>query len=251
VGLSKEILKKIKSISPLSQCALQILRITSKDDYSLSEIVKIVECDSVLTANVLRVANSAAISPAKPIISIEMAISYLGERMIVNTALATCANHFFNKNLEGYESPQGELWHHSLMTAIASRVVSKNAKELMNANVVYTAGILHDIGKTIISSMLNGTPEKILDGISKNEYSDYLEAEHDILGFDHCEAGEALAAHWKLPDYYQHVIRFHHAPSSADEEFAPLCFAVHLGDIIAMMNGVGTGSDCLQYELCK
>ncbi len=251
MSLSKEILKKIKETSPLSQCVLQILRITSKEDYSLSEIVKIVECDSVLTANVLRVSNSAAISPARPIISINMAISYLGEKMIVNTALSTCANQFFNKKLEGYESPKGELWLHCLMTAIAAKIVSKNSKTPINSNIVYTAGILHDIGKSVISSMLSGTSEKIVSGILEHKYSNYLEAERDILGFDHCEVGEALAIHWKLPDYYRYAIKLHHAPSGAEAEFAPLCFAVHLGDILSMMNGAGTGSDCLQYEICK
>jgi putative nucleotidyltransferase with HDIG domain len=179
-----------------------------------------------------------------------MAISYLGERMIANIALATCSHQFFNKELEGYDSPRGELWAHSLMTAIASRIASKNSKKPVNSNLVYTAGLLHDIGKSVISSMLSGTSEEILKGINENKYPDYLQAEREILGIDHCEAGAALANEWKLPAHYKNAISFHHSPRESDAEFAQLCFAVHIGDIIAMMSGSGTGADSLQHSLC-
>lgn len=226
------------------------MRVTSQDDYSLHDIVKIVECDSVLTASVLRVANSAYISANHAITSVSMALSFLGERMIANIALKTCSHQFFSKELNGYESPRGELWTHSLTTAIASRIASKNSKKPINTNLVYTAGLLHDIGKSVISSMLAGSSKAILEGISENKYSDYLQAEREMLGIDHCEAGAALAEKWKLPEDYKHAIAFHHSPLEAEPEFLQLSFAVHLGDIIAMMSGSGTGSDCLQHGLC-
>jgi len=73
--------------------------------------------------------------------------------------------------------------------------------------------------------------------------------EREILGIDHCEVGRALAEHWKLPAVLVQPMAFHHHPERADEENRPLVYAVHLGDLIAMLGGSGTGADSLGYEL--
>jgi len=248
---NKEILKKIKSISPISQSAVQILKLTSGPDYSLREIVQTIECDSILTANILKVANSASFSPKNIITSIDMAVSFLGERIVVSTALNVCGKQFFNTPLEGYEAEKGELWSHSLQTAIAARCLAQKSKaqQIINANLAFTGGILHDIGKVVLSSILKGTAGKFLAEIEAHELEDYLAAERANLGSDHCEAGFALAEHWKLPEPYREIIRMHHTPKDATPEVMPLCYAVHVADIIAMMTGSGTGSDCMQYRL--
>lgn len=246
----KEILNKIKHISPISQSAVQILRLTGGPDYSLREIVQIIECDSILTANIFKVANSAAFSPKNAVTSIDMAVSLLGERVIVSTALDVCGKHFFNASLPGYEAEKGELWSHSLQTAIAARCLAQKAKgHSINPNQAFTGGILHDIGKTVMSSILKDTAGEILAEIEAERLDDYLAAEKARLGVDHCETGFALAEHWKIPDPYREIIRTHHNPKTAAAGFMPLCYAVHVADIIAMMNGAGTGSDSLQYRL--
>jgi len=247
---NKEILKKIKHISPISQSAVQILRLTNGPDYSLREIVRIIECDSVLTANILKVANSASFSPRNIITSIDLAVSFLGERIIISTALNVCSKQFFKGSLEGYESQKGELWTHSLQTAIAARCLAKKSKgHPINANLAFTGGILHDIGKPVLSFLLKGTAEKFIAEIDAREQEDYLSAERTKLGIDHCEAGFALAEHWNLPEPDREIIKMHHTPKDATPEVAHLCYAVHVADIIAMMSGAGTGADCLQYRL--
>lgn len=247
---NKEILKKLKNISPVSDSAVHILKLTSTQDYSSREIVRIIECDSVLTANILKVANSAAFSPKNVITSIDMAVAFLGERIVVCTAMDVCSKQFFNVPLAGYESAKGELWTHSLKTAIAARCLAQiSRKHLINPNMAFTGGILHDIGKPVLSSILEGTAKEFLSEIEAFEQEDYLSAERTKLGFDHCEAGFALAVQWKLPLAFQEIIRMHHTPKYAGKELAPLCYAVHVGDIIAMMSGSGTGSDSLQYRL--
>lgn len=247
---NREIAKRIKDISPVSQSAAQILKLTSNQDYSSREIVRVIECDSVLTANILRVANSASFSPRNIITSIDMAVSFLGERIVVCTAMEVCSKKFFNVPLEGYESGKGELWAHSLKTAIAARCLAQKSRQhMINPNLAFTGGILHDIGKPVLSSILEGTAEEFIAEIEASEQDDYLSAERAKLGFDHCEAGFELALQWNLPKPFQEIIRMHHTPKYAEEDLAPLCYAVHVADIIAMMNGSGTGSDSLQYRL--
>ena len=69
------------------------------------------------------------------------------------------------------------------------------------------------------------------------------------LGMEHTEIGFALAQKWGLPASLQSVILHHHHPREAAEEHRALCYAVHVGDILAMMAGQGTGADSMQYKL--
>jgi hypothetical protein len=116
----------------------------------------------------------------------------------------------------------------------------------------FTAGILHDIGKVVISAGMEGKALELAKSVlTGQDHASYLSAEHDALGVDHCEAGEALALEWRLPECYRIAIRHHHDPAVVDELNATLVFATHLGDTFAMMSGAGTGADSLLYPLCQ
>lgn len=241
--------QEIQKISVLSPNATRLLEINSKPDHSLNDIIQLVKFDAALTAKTLRIVNSAAFNLLQPINSIDRAVSFLGERMIVGIVIAESAGEVFQKALPGYESYPGDLWRHDLFTAFASREVAKYAKQEVEKELAFTAGLLHDIGKFVISSHLVGTAEKAVKGIDSGEVADYINAEIQLSGYDHAELGYELALHWKLPEPIQEVIRFHHEPAKALECFKTLVYAVHLGDILAMMSGHATGSDALQYHL--
>jgi len=241
--------KIIKSVPLLSASATQLLQTTTDPDHDLREIVQIVKTDATLTARVLKVVNSAAFGLINEITSLERAISYLGERLIVGIAIGDCAAQLFDKKLVGYEGEHGDLWRHDLRTAIASREVAVQGHADINPDLAFTAGLLHDIGKALISDYLHGTAPEALQKIESREYPDYLRAEEALIGFDHARAGYELALNWKLPASISEVIRFHHSPADAQEIFQELVYVVHLGDNIAMMGGCGTGADSMQYKL--
>ena len=132
---------------------------------------------------------------------------------------------------------------------MAARYVSSKAKVELNPGLAFTGGILHDIGKGILSDYLHNSAPQLLENLQRQAIANYLEGEKNILGIDHAEAGFEVAKTWKLPDALQMIIRYHHAPQDAPEEFRPIIYAVHIGDIVAMMGGYGTGSDTLQYKL--
>ena len=130
-----------------------------------------------------------------------------------------------------------------------AREVARHAKGEISPDLAFTGGILHDIGKSVISDFLRGSTHEVLDRIETQQAADYLTAERSLIGFDHTEAGFELAQHWSLPEPLQSVIRHHHHPRQAPAEHQGLVYAVHLGDTIAMMGGVGTGCDTLHYQL--
>lgn len=243
-------LKNIVQSTPmLSASAMRLLQLTSKSDHELADIIDLVKTDANLTARVLRVVNSAVFGLINEITSIERAVSYLGEWIIISIALGDCAGKLFEKELSGYEALGGDLWKHDLRTAIAAREVVAQTDLDISPDLAFTAGLLHDIGKALISDYLKDSAPEAIELITSQDSSDYLDAEEKMIGVDHTQAGFELAQAWQLPEELAEVIRYHHNPAAASEEFRPLVYAVHLGDSIAMMGGFGTGSDSMQYRL--
>ena len=237
----QKILRSVRDSSPLSHSAARLLSVAGKENSSVEELVKVVECDAVLTANVLKA--------AAPSTSVRLAVESLGAREVLRIALDACANALYQQPLEGYESEKGELWRHSLKTALAARELSAFSRNGLDPGRAFTGGILHDIGKVIISAFLRDLSTSFGSEFLAHDNGSYLDVERRKLGTDHCEAGAALAEYWQLPDFYVEVTRFHHHPSGSRPEFRDLVYAIHLGDLVAMLGGAGTGVDSLKYQL--
>jgi putative nucleotidyltransferase with HDIG domain len=249
MSVVEAIAKRIEEKPMPSLVAFQLLKVIENEDYSLKEVVKIVETDASLTTEVLKVANSAAFYRGTPTTTVNRAVLVLGGMMVVGIAITASTAIIFQSPLEGYDSAAGEMWDHSLRCAVAARELSRFAQKPMPAGLAFTAGLLHDIGKNIISEFLNGQTEEMTNSCEAGTVGDYLEAEREKVGTDHTQVGYALAKHWKLPEVLRIAIKGHHYPSQVEDEHQPLVYAVHLGDLIAMMGGSGTGSDSLAYRI--
>ena len=179
--------------------------------------------------------------------TLETAISFLGDTKIIGIGVAASGAETFNADLAGYHGDRGDLGRHCLWTAIAARELSRHSQGLVDPGVAFTAGLLHDIGKAVISDHLAEFNPQVAAARDGVEISDHLDVEHEVLGTDHCEVGGALARHWRLPETLVQAIEFHHRPDEAPYEMKPLAYVVHLADTLAMMQGYATGIDSLQY----
>lgn len=239
----------IESIPLLSPSASRLLQVNADPESSLEDVIAIVRYDGALTARVLRVVNSAAFGLVHPVESVERAVSYLGGWMVVTIALGDSADRLFQNPLDGYEGERGALWRHDLFAAFSAREITRFARMPIPAETVFTAALLHDVGKSVISDYLIGSPGRLLQEISEKNAADYSAAERQLVGMDHAEVGYELARAWGFSEILQKAIRYHHRPQEAEDAIRPLVYAVHLGDIVAMMGGYGTGSDSMQYHL--
>jgi len=237
----QKILRSVRDTSPFSHSAARLLSVAGKGNSTVEEIVKVVECDAVLTANVLKAAAPAA--------SVRLAVETLGAKEVVRVALDSCASQLYQSPLEGYDSEKGALWRHSLKTALAARALAEFSKDGLDPGSAFTGGILHDIGKVIISAFLKDLSTSFGAEFLTHDNGSYLDVERRKLGTDHCEAGAALAEYWQLPGFHVDVIRAHHRPAESRPESIGLVYAIHLGDLVAMLSGAGTGVDSLKYQL--
>ncbi|MCP4705817.1 MAG: HDOD domain-containing protein [candidate division Zixibacteria bacterium] len=246
--VTKSIADRVKEMPMLSVVSTRLMELLGEENYSVRDVVGIVENDAILTSKILRAANSVAFSPRVPITSVMAAINNMGEKVIMGIAIESCAPKVFNEPLGGYMSEAGQMWDHSLCTAIGARILSSYTIKESSSNLAFTAGLLHDIGKSVMSVILEGKTEEMMGHIDSGEGS-FLDAEKSIAGMDHAELGYELAQHWKLPDQLANAIKFHHHPLDVDDKYKTLVYTVHLGDVLAMMAGIGTGVDGLSYTI--
>jgi putative nucleotidyltransferase with HDIG domain len=123
-------------------------------------------------------------------------------------------------------------WLESQMCARVARALSKFL-ELKNQSGVFSAGLLHDIGRVALVQIVPKHYERIspeLVGL------DLVKAEEEVLGLTHTEAGYELAQHWDLPPELAECIRFHHAPHHASEERRGIASIVNVAEAIARVH---------------
>lgn len=243
------ILAEVKRIPPLSSAGAKLMGLLNQDGVSAVVIADIVSHDATLAAQILRVANSAAYRRKEDIGSIKLAISLLGNKTVLGVVMGYSMSTLYKCSLEGYEAPKGALWHNSVAAAVAAQLLTRYVKKPLSPELAYTAGLLHGIGKTVLSEFLKGSAREAVAVLDQADQKDFLKIEEDLLGTNHCEVGAALARHWHLPEALCEAIACHHRPQNASDAHKPLVYVTHVAAFVAMLQGIDTGADGLMYEL--
>ena len=245
----KQILSKIESIPALPSASAEVIRLVRDLDTSSSEIARAIEFDPSLTANVLRLANSAYFGFVQSVKTVKDALVRLGRNRIFQMVMATLVKKMANRPVKGYDLASGELWDHLIGTAIGSTRLAE-ALNLKAPDHTFTAAIMHDVGKIVLGMFVEVDAAPITELAFKEKISFEL-AEKQILGIDHAEIGALLLEHWNLPQELAEVVRWHHKPEDVPAEDAQVVNLVHVADMLCLMAGIGKGIDGLNYRPSK
>jgi HD-like signal output (HDOD) protein len=129
-----------------------------------------------------------------------------------------------------------------------AKKIAMDKKKRALADVVFTGGIIHDVGKTILALFVANTFKEIL-ALTQEKQIAFNAAEREIMGFDHQEIGEKVLEKWQFPEVLRAIVRYHHEPMSAPQPFREAASIIHVANTIALMAGVGIGSDGLYHIL--
>lgn len=240
----KEIISGIDSLRPFPQVAHKVMKAAADPDISMSYITGLIQYDPALTANCLKACNSAFFGLSKKVDSLHQAVVYLGLDKVVNLVLLGAGSGALSKTQEGYGLGGGELWRCSVSSALISEDLAERMG-LGDVHAVFTAALLKDIGKVVLSQHVGESFEKINLLVSGHGYS-FREAEKEVLGIDHAELGALIAERWRFSSKMVDIIRHHHTPIEASHQTE--ASIVHLADTLCMMMGIGVGSDGLAYR---
>ncbi len=230
--------KEIIHLNPVPQIALKILRMFSEEDYQLSEIIRELRLDQVLSAKVISFCNTPYIGAPGRINSIERAALLLGETHLLEIILSTSMENFYNQKKGGYSLVRGGLYKHALATAHLAEIISRYNKN-MDRHLAYTAGLLHDIGKVVLDQYVAENISLFYDQESCTT-GGLIDKEQELFGTDHQETGHELARLWSLPAALEEAISLHHEPQQAHSN-PDLVDTVYLANLL--VSGVLAGTN--------
>jgi putative nucleotidyltransferase with HDIG domain len=223
----------IGDLVSLPEVVLRINEMVNDEHANAADIAHIISQDPGLATRLLQIANSAMYGKMRQIDSINQAVTFLSTKQIRDIVISTTAANVF-AGIPNDVISVADFWHHSLYCALVARALAIHTKKT-NADTLFTAGLLHDIGHLI---MFNRIPQEELAAIMltvQGEASmDLIDAERELLGFDHTEVGSHLARQWHLPDIIVECIAYHHHPRQAQQHAAAVAH-IHIANAIASL----------------
>jgi putative nucleotidyltransferase with HDIG domain len=214
-------------------------------DATASSLSKILAQDQSLVVRVLRLANSAFYGARREIHTMPEAVVLLGMRTVRHLCLLASSYPWLSKALPGYGLGPKEMWIHSLSVGVGARVVAERSGAA-DPDVVFTAGILHDLGKTALSVWLENKVSAMAKLADLHETT-FDVIEKKVLGFDHQDVGAHMAEAWNLPKALVQAIHTHHRPMESSG-YSEVVYCVHVADYLSRAMGLGIGTDSMCYS---
>jgi HD-like signal output (HDOD) protein len=211
--------KMLALLAPLPATAIQMLNLLADPEVSLRRLSDVAVRDVGIASALLRCANSATFGLRGMIGSVVDAIRVIGTAQTRMLVLASGVAHIAQREMPIYGLPAGSFTRHSELAANIAMSVARGAG-FSNIGIAYSGGLLHDLGKVVLSSLALQSEQR--HGPLKQEMEDrqcgLLEAEEALYGVDHASVGRQLAELWSLPADMADAIGRHHQPLEKTEE---------------------------------
>ena len=210
----------LKALPPFPAVALQLLNILDDDDVPMKKIVDLLRVDPALSAEILRVSNSALYGLSRRIDNVSHAIVVLGTEVVKRLALTVALGRFSHSFLR--DKSLRICWDHSVACALVAEELAAAMDQPKDR--AYTAGLLHDVGRLALLACYPTEYSNLLAVARENDF-DELECERELFDVDHCAAGEWLGRHWNLPAEFVDAIAHHHAADANDKSLLSIVTA--------------------------
>ncbi|MFZ6767477.1 HDOD domain-containing protein [Undibacterium sp. Di26W] len=173
----------------------------NNDDVSIDEIARKLSADQVLSAKLLRLANSSYYHASRTVGSVDDAVLMLGF-MTVRTLVVSSGLTSGFKSMPGVDLKQ--FWRYSLHTAVVAKWLAKKARA--NSDFAFTVGLMHAIGQLVMHA---GMPEQMLqvDKIAGPLDVRRPDVERTSFGYDFFDVGAELSKRWRFPDSFATAIK--------------------------------------------
>ena len=247
--MTKDLLRLIRDtefLPPAFQIVPKLLLLLDDPEANSEQLAEIIRLDPGLTAEVLRVCNSAFYSGGGyRAETLNEAVMRIGLREVYRIIMKVIASPVLSEPQKGYGREQGNLWNHSLAAATAAEIFSRDKGD--HSEVAFTAALLHDIGKLVINQALDGDYARLIKEAKEKQQS-LAAIEKGFFNMDHGDAGGILLNRWNVPSNIVAAVRFHHKPVQAGEH-ARLAAIVHVADYLAFTIGQGSGHEAYARTL--
>lgn len=243
-GLQEKVTAQLHSFPAMPATVSRVLSLLRDPRVGAGEVERAIRYDPGLTANTLKLANSAYFGYSQKLASVRSAVVRLGWKRVYHLVIASCVNGVMSRPVRGYDLEAGELWRHGLAVSIAAEKLAEKLR-LKAPEEAITAALLHDVGKLVLGEFVDTDFSEIEAAAARGV--SFEAAEREVLGVDHAEIGARILERWLLPPVLVEVVRWHHNPDGIDNP-SVILDVVHVADVLCLMLGIGTGREGLGYR---
>ncbi len=237
--MTEDILKKIKQLPPLPESAMQIEAVYQDPNSSFNDMVKILEKDPLLTADILKAANSPLYGFSREINAISQAVGLFGMGTVRGFALASIVKKSFTLDLSPYgiNNDMFSMLSKKQHALVISWCLKKENKLL---GVLSPAAFLVEIGKVLIAQQIitEGKQQAFRDALA--DLQNVEAAERAIVGVDTPEVSATVFEHWRFEEGLVNVLRNCQNPQKADPKDQRAAQILNVVRIAVPINGVIT-----------
>lgn len=213
--------KRMTRVPIMSESTARLLEISriSSDEVNITELDRIITHDPTLATRILRVANSPYYAMRNTVNTVRQAILIVGLSDLFSLILVTSLMDKFEGHMGLKSLDPKDFWLHSVAVgAAACGAQPYCGASMLSPAEINLAGLLHDIGRSVFIRHFPQEFDQCVEQVNQN-ITFLQQAETEILGIGHDEAGAILAKGWNLPEFIRQVIQFHHRPDEAEEVY--------------------------------
>lgn len=224
------------SLPPCNSVIGKLQELTADPNFDIEKAVEVITRDQSLTAEILRLANSAFYGGLTPVTRVRDAAVRLGAAEVVRLAAVLAEKGQYQVRSPQLVEFMDPLWQHAVAVAMGSGWLARKLGYPDLVNEAFVGGLLHDVGGLVLVRVLDD-----LDQAGELDFPFSATLVREIIESAHAAHGLALARHWDLPEVYCEVIGGHHQESLADR--GVLINIVALADKAAAQLGIGLEND--------
>ncbi|MGR9012263.1 MAG: HDOD domain-containing protein [Gammaproteobacteria bacterium] len=225
-SINEKLIVLVEKMPAFPKSVQQVVQLTSDINASAKDIVRVIECDPVMTVKVLKAINSSFYGLPQKITSVQKAVVHIGMNTIKNIALGVAAMGMLNAtNKANFNT--SEFLLHSLTTAAISKILAERiGLSSTQCSDCFVAGLLHDFGKVVFAEFMPDEFKFALEK-SKQQQLPLHQTELEFIGLSHTQAGKMLAEKWELSDTLIDAIAHHHDLDSSQNVLRDCVFAAN------------------------
>jgi len=236
----RRIAQRVLSLPPLPTLIAKLIEMIDNPKTNAKNLGKLISTDQVLTARVLKLANSSFYGFPRRISTVTLALVVLGFDTFKNLCISVSMREWFSdKDIDnGFD--MSRFWEHSITCGVAARMIAREHGYIISGEL-FVGGLLHDIGKLVLKQYIKPEFKKIMETVKKEDLL-FMEAEEKIIGINHAIIGSWLADKWNLPKRLVDLIAYHHNPKDSEKNYQQSAI-IHFSNYLTRVAKIGNSGD--------
>ncbi len=225
----KKLVSQLQSLPSIPSLYLELVEELQRDDPSLERMAAIISKDLGMCSKMLQLVNSAFFGLPRKIANPEEAVGYLGVETVKALVLYLHIFSLYERTkVSGFSFDR--LWNHCWSVGVIARKIAQlEGLPSAEADQLFIAGLLHDVGKLVLVTGVPTSYQLVIDRVANDGLHTH-EAEYSVFGASHAEVGAYLLGLWGLPGAIAEGVGWHHYPTAHDADGLNPANVIHVAD---------------------